>query len=104
MLYLNKDLLAEAGAPDPIELAAEGKWDWDAFVEVASAVRGLGSDIYGYGANAWWGPYGTWMNAAGGGFFNDDRTACNLNSARIPAGPRIRAEALPGPRCGRALR
>ena len=44
------------------------------------------SDIYGYGANAWWGPYGTWMNAAGGGFFNADRTACNLNSPESLAG------------------
>ncbi|HUN24335.1 MAG TPA: extracellular solute-binding protein [Anaerolineales bacterium] len=79
-LYLNMDLIEEAGAPNPIELAKEGKWDWDAFVEVASATRALGSDIYGYGANAWWGPYGVWMNAAGGGFFNADRTACNLNS------------------------
>lgn len=86
VLYLNQDLLAEAGAPDPIALAAEGKWDWDAFVAVATAVRGLGSDIYGYGANAWWGPYGTWMNAAGGGFFNADRTACNLDSPESLAG------------------
>lgn len=86
VLYLNLDLLAEAGAPDPIALAKEGKWDWDAFVEVASMVRALGSDIYGYGANAWWGPYGTWINAAGGGFFNADRTACNLNSPESLAG------------------
>jgi multiple sugar transport system substrate-binding protein len=80
VLYLNNDLLAEAGVDDPRELAANGQWDWDAFLATAQAVRALGSDIYGYGANAWWGPYGTWMNAAGGGFFNDDRTACNLNS------------------------
>ncbi|MBW7882864.1 MAG: sugar ABC transporter substrate-binding protein [Caldilineaceae bacterium] len=80
VLYLNLDLLAEAGAPDPRELAANGQWNWDTFLEVASTVRGLGPDIYGYGGNAWWGPYGTWMNSAGGGFFNGDRTACNLNS------------------------
>ncbi len=86
VLYLNKDLLAEAGAEDPVELAQNGAWDWDAFLEVAQKVRALGSDIYGYGANAWWGPYGTWMNAAGGGFFNADRTACNLNSPESLAG------------------
>jgi len=80
VLYLNKDLLAEAGAADPVELAKQGKWDWDAFVDVASKVRALGTDIYGYGANAWWAPYGTWLNAAGGGFFNEARDACNLNS------------------------
>ena len=85
-LYLNLDLINEAGAPDPRELAKEGKWDWDAFVEVASKVRALGSDIYGYGANAWWGPYGTWLNAAGGGFFTPDRAACNLDSPESLAG------------------
>jgi multiple sugar transport system substrate-binding protein len=79
-LYLNLDLIAEAGAPDPRELAKEGKWDWDAFLEVAQKTRALGSDIYGYGASAWWGPYGVWLNAAGGGFFNADRTACALNT------------------------
>jgi multiple sugar transport system substrate-binding protein len=85
-LYLNLDLIAEAGAPDPRELAKNGEWDWDAFLEVAQATRGLGSDIYGYGASAWWGPYGVWLNASGGGFFNGDRTACNLNSAESLAG------------------
>lgn len=85
-LYLNLDLIAEAGAADPRELAANGEWDWDAFLEVAQATRGLGSDIYGYGANAWWGPYGTWLNAAGGGFFTDDRTACALDTPESLAG------------------
>lgn len=79
-LYLNLDLIQEAGAADPRELAKEGRWDWDAFLEVAQATRALGSDVYGYGANAWWGPYGVWMNSAGGGFFNADRNACNLTS------------------------
>lgn len=85
-LYLNLDLINEAGAPDPRELAKEGKWDWDAFLEVAQAVRGLGDDIYGYGQNAWWGPYGYWINAAGGGFFNEDRTACGLDTPESIAG------------------
>ncbi len=85
-LYLNLDLIAEAGAPDPRELAANGEWDWDAFLEVAQATRGLGSDIYGYGANAWWGPYGTWLNAAGGGFFTEDRLACALDTPESLAG------------------
>jgi len=80
-LYLNLDLIAEAGAEDPRELEAAGEWDWDAFLEVAEAVDALGDDIKGYGANAWWAPYDAWMNAAGGGFFNADRTACNLDSA-----------------------
>ncbi len=85
-LYLNMDLINEAGAPDPRELAANGEWDWDAFLDVATKVNDLGSDIFGYGANAWWGPYGVWINAAGGGFFNEDRTACNLDSPESLAG------------------
>lgn len=85
-LYLNLDLIAEAGAPDPRELAANGQWDWDAFLDVAQKTRALGSDIYGYGASAWWGPYGVWLNASGGGFFNADRTACNLDSPESLAG------------------
>ena len=79
-LYLNLDLINEAGAPDPRELAANGEWTWDAFLDVAQKTRALGSDVYGYGASAWWGPYGVWLNAAGGGFFNADRNACALNT------------------------
>lgn len=85
-LYLNLDLLAESGAPDPRELAANGEWNWDSFVEVASAINALGDDIFGYGQNAWWGPYGYWINAAGGSFFTEDRTGCGLNSAESLAG------------------
>ena len=80
VLYLNLDLIAEAGADDPRELAKQGKWTWEAFQDVATKVRALGTDIYGYGANAWWAPYGTWINSAGGGFFNADRTACALDT------------------------
>lgn len=79
-LYLNMDLINEAGAPDPRELAKEGKWDWAAFLDVAQKTRALGTDVYGYGGSAWWGPNGVWVNAAGGNFFNADRSACALNT------------------------
>ncbi len=85
-LYLNMDLIAEAGAADPRELAANGEWTWETFLEVAEAANALGDDIYGYGANAWWGPYGVWLNSAGGGFFNADRTACGLDTPESLAG------------------
>lgn len=85
-LYLNMDLINEAGAPDPRELAKEGKWDWAAFLDVAQKTRALGPDIYGYGASAWWGPYGVWLNASGGSFYNADRTACALNTPESLAG------------------
>jgi multiple sugar transport system substrate-binding protein len=79
-LYLNNDLILEAGAPNPIELAAAGEWDWDAFNEVAAAVAALDPEISGYGQSSWWGPVGWWMNSAGGGFFNDARDACALDT------------------------
>ena len=85
-LYLNLDLLAESGARDPRELATNGEWNWDTFIEVASAMNDLGDDIFGYGQNAWWGPYGYWLHAAGGGFFTEDRTACGLDSPESLAG------------------
>ena len=79
-LYLNLDLISEAGAPNPIELEASGDWDLAAFNEVVDTVAGLGGEIKGYGQSAWWGPYGAWLNAAGGGFFTADRSACGLDS------------------------
>ena len=85
-LYLNNDLIAEAGAPDPRELAAAGEWDWAAFTEVAEAVAAVSDEIAGYGQSSWWGPVGWWLNSAGGGFFNDARDACALDSAESIAG------------------
>ncbi|WP_052665603.1 ABC transporter substrate-binding protein [Nitriliruptor alkaliphilus] len=79
-LYLNLDLIAEAGAPDPRELDAAGNWNWDTFREVGEAVSGLGDEIYGFGMNNWWANPGIWINSAGGNFFNADRTACAVDS------------------------
>ena len=79
-LYLNMDLIKEAGADDPRELEKAGKWDWDAFLGVAKKVTALGGGKFGYGASAWWGPYGVWVNAAGGSFFNADRTGQALDT------------------------
>ncbi len=85
-LYLNMDLIDEAGADDPRELSANGEWDWDAFREVGEAVSGLSSEIKGYGMNSWWANYGYWINSAGGNFFNDDRTGCGLDTDEAIAG------------------
>jgi multiple sugar transport system substrate-binding protein len=79
-IYLNLDLISQAGADDPRQLAKENKWTWDAMKEVATKVAATGGANKGWGMNAWWANYGMFMNAAGGGFFKDDRTACNLDS------------------------
>ncbi|MBI3166984.1 MAG: extracellular solute-binding protein [Chloroflexi bacterium] len=125
-LYLNMDLINEAGAPDPRELAANGEWNWESFLEVSQATRALGSviyggscvrrvrfpsptlesvfyagvggrsltsahclqmSLYGYGASVW-------LNASGGGFFNEDRTACALNTEESLAGLDSSARAI----------
>lgn len=38
MIYYNRALVAAANLPDPYRLAREGKWDWDAFVNAATAL------------------------------------------------------------------
>ncbi len=85
-LYLNNDLIAEAGADDPRALAAAGEWDWAAFQDVAQAVTDLGGANKGFAMNGWWANYGAFMNAAGGSFFNEDRTACALDTPESIAG------------------
>ena len=85
-MYLNNDLIAEAGADDPRALAEAGEWDWDAFAEVATAVADLGGENKGFAMDAWWGPYGYFINAAGGSFFNENRTECALDTPESIAG------------------
>ncbi len=79
-LYVNLDLIAEAGVANPLDLEANGEWDLAAFNDVVDGIAELGGEIRGYGQSAWWGPYGAWMNNAGGGFFTADRSACGLDS------------------------
>jgi multiple sugar transport system substrate-binding protein len=79
-LYLNLDLISEAGVEDPRVLAEEGTWDWAAFQATADAITKTGGANKGFGVNSWWANYGYFMNSAGGGFFNEDRTACALDT------------------------
>lgn len=85
-MYLNNDLIAEAGADDPRALAEAGEWDWEAFADVATKVSALGGENKGFAMSTWWANYGYFMNAAGGGFFNEDRTACALDTPESIAG------------------
>ena len=85
-LYLNLDLVAQAGVEDPRVLAEEGNWDWEAFEETAAAITATGGANKGFGVNSWWANYGYFMNSAGGGFFTEDRTACALDTPESIAG------------------
>ena len=46
----------------------------------------LGEPNKGFAMNGWWANYGAFMNAAGGGFFNEDRTECALDTPESIAG------------------
>jgi multiple sugar transport system substrate-binding protein len=85
-MYLNNDLIAEAGADDPRALAEAGEWDWAAFAEVATAVSALGGENKGFAMDAWWGPIGYFIQAAGGSFLNEDGTECTVDSPEAIAG------------------
>jgi multiple sugar transport system substrate-binding protein len=85
-MYLNNDLIAEAGADDPRALAEAGEWNWETFADVATKVSALGGENKGFAMNSWWANYGYFMNATGGGFFNEDRTACALDTPESIAG------------------
>lgn len=86
-LYMNLDLIEKAGVDDPRELAAAGKWDWDAFEATSKAITEKGGEgVKGFGAGGWWANWGYFVHSAGGGFFNEDRTACALDSDESVAG------------------
>jgi multiple sugar transport system substrate-binding protein len=85
-LYMNLDLIEKAGVDDPRELAAAGTWDWDAFEATSKAITDLGDGNKGFGAGGWWANWGYFVHSAGGGFFNEDRTACALDSDESVAG------------------
>lgn len=77
----NKEMFQDAGLPTPLELAQEGKWTWDAFVESAKALTGgEGADrVFGYAAawRPWLVAMRVWQN--GGDFWNADKTATRIH-------------------------
>lgn len=82
-IYYNKDLFDEAGLEYPSAQLENGEWNWDTFKETAAAMRSLGSEIYGFGMNNWWGNWELFINAAGGSYFTPGRDACALNSPEV---------------------
>ena len=88
--YFNADLFKAAGIPNPKELSDQGKWNWDTLLDSAKKLTDANKQQYGLGFGDWWGPaWGYFTNAAGGGMFNKDRTACNLSSPESVAGAKF---------------
>ena len=85
--YFNADMFKAAGIPNPKELNDQGKWNWDTLLESSKKLTDASKQQYGLGFGDWWGPaWGYFTNAAGGGMFNKERTACGLSSAESIAG------------------
>ncbi|MBW4437711.1 MAG: sugar ABC transporter substrate-binding protein [Pleurocapsa minor GSE-CHR-MK-17-07R] len=82
-LYYNQDLFDAAGVDNPTVQLENGEWNWDTFLETSAAISELGDETYGFGMSNWWGNWELFVNAAGGSYFNADRTACALNSPEV---------------------
>lgn len=87
VVYYNSDMFEQAGLPTPRELAEQGNWNWDTLLETAQQLTDPANQQYGLGFGNWWGPaWGYFVNAAGGSVFNEDRTACALDTPEAIAG------------------
>jgi ABC-type glycerol-3-phosphate transport system substrate-binding protein len=63
-LFYNANLLADSGAPLPRQLERDGKWTWDALLDVARKVtRPEGDQIGVYGFNTSYSDPGTFVNS-----------------------------------------
>jgi multiple sugar transport system substrate-binding protein len=86
VMYYNKDLFAAKGVDDPIALKKAGKWDWENFLRVATALTDPAKKTYGFSMSDWWGVWGYFIYAAGGDMYNTDRTGCGLTTPEAQAG------------------
>jgi len=90
VVYYNENLFKEAGLPTPKELSAQGNWTFETMLESARKLTDPAKQQYGAGWGNWWGPsWGWFVNAAGGSAFNEDRTACALNTPEAIEGARF---------------
>lgn len=54
VLVYNPVLLENEGAPDPLELAQKGEWDWDALLKIAEmTTKNIGTQNEQYGLKGW---------------------------------------------------
>jgi len=84
VVYYNVDMFEAAGLQTPRELQEEGNWNWDTMYEQALALTTdteSAEDVtWGLSIPFWWPTYLNFIGQAGGSLFNEDRTACGLNS------------------------
>jgi multiple sugar transport system substrate-binding protein len=86
-LFYNADMLATAGAPSPKQLEKDGKWTWDALLEVAKKVTqtdGTNTTLYGF--NTSFSDPGSFVNslyAWGADFFTKDYSKPTLDTPQF---------------------
>jgi multiple sugar transport system substrate-binding protein len=51
VVFFNKDAFTKAGVPTPIELKAQGKWNWDSVRETAKQLKAKGGVQWGFLTN-----------------------------------------------------
>jgi multiple sugar transport system substrate-binding protein len=84
VVYYNVDMFEAAGLQTPQELQAEGNWNWETMYEASLALtndtESADEVTWGLDIPFWWPTYLNVVQQAGGSLFNEDRTACALNS------------------------
>lgn len=82
VLFYNRRRIQEVGGTLPNALEAEGRWTWDAFLDLATKLAGgTGPDrFFGADANIGVNPEGySWIASNGGRILSDDRKACVID-------------------------
>ena len=89
-IFYNASLLAEAGAPSPRQLEKDGKWTWDALLDVArKATRADGDQISVYGFNSGFADPGSFANhlySWGADWFDKDYSKPLIDTPQFLAG------------------
>ncbi len=94
VMFYNQDMFKAKGLTDPADEVKAGNWTWDTFRKDAIALTDTANKQYGFAWSDWWGVWGYFINAAGGSFFNADRTQCALNSDASQKGLQFLADLL----------
>ena len=83
--FYNKNLIAQAGLEDPLELAQKGEWTYDKLFEMSRAISDLSDSTYGF--SIWnysspndWNILLDWTWSHGASFFNEDMSKCTINT------------------------
>ncbi|MDQ3701188.1 MAG: extracellular solute-binding protein [Chloroflexota bacterium] len=91
----NKSLFEQAGVPDPGTLWAEKKWDWNAFVQSATAFARASTpdqQRHAFTLQNWEGDYVSFVRSLGGDLLDKDRTKLALGDGPSVAALNMWAE------------